>query len=206
MKTTLSMLAMAGLLATMAVSAHAGHHEGMMKKVESHEVLAFEFSDDDSGEPVRISLDSEETGFRLEDLAPGDSRTVTDAYGQTVTVTRGADGFQLALNGRTYDVPAPETSAMTHVHRGEVEMIHEGDRKHADMHREIRIVQGDDDGFLLISPRPLDEATEQQIRDAFAAIGLEGELRILDKEDGPGMTTMEHHKKVHVIREKIDAD
>jgi hypothetical protein len=211
MQTNLNVLAAAGLLALALGTAEAAHHEGGTMKTVENEVIELNMRNDEAGEDVKIKLDSAETGFRLHDLQPGESRTVTDAYGQTVTVTRSADGIQLLLDGQTYDLPAVEGAGTGHrhivkmKHDGDVDMKHDAD---PGVQREVRIIRrGADDGFVLISPRPLDEATEQQIRDALAAIGLTGEIQILDQEFGPEMTTThEEHHEVHVIREKIDAN
>ena len=206
MKTTLSILAAAGLLALAVGHVQAGHHESGMKKTIDNEVVELRMKNDETGEDVKTWLNSEETGFRLAELEPGESRTVTDGYGQTVTVTRSDQGIQLLLDGQTYDLPSPGAGLSGHQHV--VEMKHEGDAHGGEMHREVKIIKrGADDGFLLISPRPLDDATEQQIRDALAAIGLTDDLQILDQETGPEMQTWhEEHHKVHVIREKVDAN
>lgn len=206
MNKTLNILIAAALLTLVVGGARAGHHEGAMKKSVSNEVIEIKVKDDESGEPVKIRLDSEQTGLKLSDLAPGETRSVTDSYGQAVVVTRVDDGYQLMLDGRTFDVPLTEHAAVTAAYDKEVEMVHGGEGHDGEVRKEIRIVSGGDDGFVLISPRPLDEATKQQLRDAFAAAGLDGELQILDQASGPEMTTMRKHKKVHVIREKVDAD
>ena len=136
------------MLASLAATAGAGDRE----------VHELEF-DGDHG-VVEIVLDSGQTGLELSSLEPGDSRTVTDANGQAVTVTRLEDSFALDVGGQRFEIPARHGP-------------------HA-----LRFSPGPEAGLTIVSAEPMDAAKRETISAALAAAGITDELNFHSAGEG----------------------
>lgn len=112
-----------------------------------------------------IRLDSSELGFDLHALMDGESRTVTTADGQVVTLTRSGDTLALAVDGESFELPMP------------------GDPQ-ADARHVVKVVRMDDaredDALLIVTGATLDEATRAQIRSALQVSGVNQAVRFID--------------------------
>ncbi len=131
---------------------------------------------DDSGDgTTRITLDSDELGFNLHDLQEGESRTITDASGKNVLVTRTAGGFSFDVDGKTIEVPA-----IGEGHHGAMFIGAE--------HEEDVDIQVGPVGPVIITGQPVDAATQEQIRLLLQSAGHDGEVSFVDNagtHDGP---------------------
>lgn len=137
-------------------------------------------TDDDSGDGMHVVLDSDELGFNLHDLQEGESRSIVDASGRTILVTRGADGITLDVDGKTIEMPM-------------------FDGKRHKMHKRMAMGAEGMGGVMIMTAQPVDEATQQAIKSLLESAGHGSEVRFVDHE-GP------HHGPVHVkiIKERIE--
>jgi hypothetical protein len=105
-------------------------------------------ADDTDHEAVRIELDSDDMGFNLHDMQEGENRSIVDKEGRAILVTRNADGYSFDVDGKTIDMPL-----MVSGHHGKV-------AKSVHM-----------DGTMIMTGKPVDEATQQAIRSLLESAG-----------------------------------
>ncbi len=152
-------------------------------------------SDDADHEAVRIDLDSDEMGFNLHDMQEGENRSIVDKDGRTILVTRNADGYSFDVDGKTIDMPLMTGGRHGVViagteHGEDVDvrvMKHRGVAKSAHM-----------DGTMIMTGKPVDEATQQAIRSLLESAGHDGEVRFVDRE------SIHEEHQVHVIEERVE--
>ncbi|NIA26866.1 MAG: hypothetical protein GWP02_02340 [Desulfobulbaceae bacterium] len=158
---------------------------------------------EDSGDgEIRIDLDSDDIGFSLDELQDGESRSIVDKSGQSIVVTRKADGFTFDVDGETIDMP------MLQGDHGEMVWVDEDGDADIDVHvmRNAMFMGEDHMGSTMImSADPIDEATQQIIKSALESAGHDSEVQFVTNgahhsagHDG------EHHVKV--IRKVIEID
>lgn len=158
---------------------------------------------EDSGDgEIRIDLDSDDIGFSLDELQDGESRSIVDKSGQSIVVTRKADGFTFDVDGETIDMP------MLQGDHGEMVWVDEDGDADIDVHvmRNAMFMGEDHMGSTMImSADPIDEATQQIIKSALESAGHDSEVQFVTHgahhsagHDG------EHHVKV--IRKVIEID
>ena len=171
----------------LAAAATAGHGE--------RTVQVYKFGERD-GELTTIRLDSEIMGFHVNELADDESRVVTTEDGQVVTLTRNGDSLNIAVDGQSHDVPLMPADLPHGDHGMRIvkKMIHPGE------------------GLTILSDEPLDEATQETIRGALSAAGIDKEVNfgshdvdidIDASHDVHGWQGMDGHKRI-VIRKSPD--
>ena len=162
-------------------------------------------SDDGDHDAVRIELDSDDMGFNLHDMQEGENRSIVDKDGRTILVTRNADGFSFNVDGKTIDMPLIASG-----HHGVViadaehgENVDVRVMKHAGVgtpaHYGKVAMPVHMDGTMIMTGKPVDEATQQAIKSLLESAGHEGEVRFMDRE-----RLHESHKQVQVIEERIE--
>jgi len=152
-------------------------------------------SDDADHEPVHIALDSDEMGFNLHDMQEGENRSIVDKDGRTILVTRNADGYSFDVDGKSIDMPLIASGhhgvVISDADRGEnVDvrvMKHRGVAKSAHM-----------DGTMIMTGKPVDEATQQAIQSLLESAGHDGEVRFVDRE------SIHEEHQVHVIKKQVE--
>lgn len=156
---------------------------------------------EDSGDgAIRIDLDSDDIGFSLDELQEGESRAIVDKSGQSIVVTRKADGFTFDVDGKSIDLP------MLHGDHGDMVWVDEDGGADIDVHvmRNATFIGEDHMGSTMImSAGPIDEATQQIIKSALESAGHDSEVHFVTHgaHHGAGHDG-EHHVKV--IRKVID--
>ena len=153
-------------------------------------------SDDADHDAVRIELDSDDMGFNLHDMQEGENRSIVDKDGRTILVTRNADGYSFDVDGKTIDMPliasGHHSVVIADAEHGEnvdVRVMKHG-KGAMPMHM---------DGTMIMTGKPVDEATQQAIRSLLESAGHEGEVRFMDRE-----RLHESHQQVRVIEERIE--
>jgi len=150
---------------------------------------------EDSGDgEIRIDLDSDDIGFSLDELQEGESRSIVDKSGQSIVVTRKADGFSFDVDGKSIDMP------MLRGNHGDMVWVDEDGGADIDVHvmRNATFIGEDHMGSTMImSVEPIDEATQQIIKSALESAGHDSEVHFVTHgahhnagNDG------EHHVKV----------
>jgi len=136
-----------------------------------------------AGDDVRIVINSEELGFNLHEMQEGENRSIIDESGRSVLVTRTADGFTFNIDGEIVEMPA--------LFGGHHAMAWSEDAEEVDvnmhvMHRTQSASRHDMDGTMIISAKPIDDATQQQIKLLLESAGHESEVNFIDREAAHG--------------------
>ena len=161
-------------------------------------------SDDTDHEAVRIELDSDDMDFNLHDMQEGENRSIVDKDGRAILVTRNADGYSFDVDGKTIDMPL-----MVSGHHGVV--IADADHgKNVDVrvmkyagvgtpahHRNVA-TSVHMDGTVIMTGKPVDEATQQAIRSLLESTGHGSEVRFIDREG------IHEAHQVHVIEKRVE--
>jgi len=173
------------------------------KKMELKVVVA----GDGAGDGHEVHWVSDDAG--LEDLAIGESKTITGESGREVVVTKTEDGMQFEVEGETVMVPDMGAHG-THMAFVDAEGGH-GDidvrvMKMDGMHQDIDIeVMGDathmmrahhPDGVTIISGTPLDDSVKDSIRSVLISAGNNEEVTFVD-------SSAEGHQ-VKVIKKRVE--
>lgn len=151
--------------------------------------------DDGAGEPLRIELDSAAMGFDLHDLQQGENRSVVDADGRTILITRNADTFTFDVDGRSVDVP---------ITRGEhaVAVAHGGHATGFDI-EVMASAEGEGispmDSTMIVTAEPVDGATQDAIRSLLESAGHGGSVLFIDRKHADGAHGVKVIKKVEVV-------
>ena len=158
---------------------------------EEHEMKIEIAVDDGASAPTVIRLDSDAMGFNLHELQEGESRAVVDSTGQSVLVTRMADGFVFDVDGKKIKVPGMHDDHMAYV-----SVDADGNR---DMDIDVRVmkrieVKGDasPDDVTIISGKTLNDSTKEAIRSVLISAGHAGKTLFLDGSELHGDHTMLH--------------
>ena len=156
---------------------------------EEHEMKIEIAVDDGTSAPTVIRLDSDDMGFKLHELQEGESRSVVDGTGQSILITRMADGFVFDVDGKKIKVPGMHDDHMAYVSV-------DADR---DMDIDVRVmkrieVKGDanPDDVTIISGKTLDDSTKEAIRSVLISAGHAGKTLFLDGSELHGDHTMLH--------------
>jgi hypothetical protein len=139
-----------------------------------------------AGEDVRIVINSEELGFDLRDLhgmQEGENRSIVDESGRNILITREADGFTLNIDGEIIELPM--------LIGGHHAMAWSEDGDEVDvnvhvMHRKQLFGRHGMDGTMIVSPKPIDDDTQQQIKLLLESAGYESEVNFIDREAAHG--------------------
>lgn len=159
--------------------------------------------EDDGHGAIRIELHSDDIGFNLEELQEGESRSIVDKSGQSIVVTRKADGFTFDVDGETIDMPMFEGDHDSMV------WIDEDGKTDVDVHvmRKAKFIGEDHLGSTMImSAEPIDEATQQVIKSALESAGHDSEVHFMThdahhSEGHDGKHRVKMHRKVIELKE-----
>jgi hypothetical protein len=139
-----------------------------------------------AGGDVTVAINSEELGFDLRDLhgmQEGENRSIVDESGRNILVTREANGFTLNIDGEIIELP------MLFGGRYSMAWTEDGDETdvsvHA-MHRTRVASMHDMDDTMIISRKPIDDATQQQIRLLLDTAGYGSDVNFIDREAAHG--------------------
>jgi hypothetical protein len=158
--------------------------------------MAIALVDSDSDGEIRLELDGDELGFNLHDMQEGENRAIVDKEGRNVLITREADGFKFDIDGKTIKMPLfdGEHHGATWVSDGNVEDVD----IHA-MHDRSMASATSLEGVMIVSEKPIDDATRQAIKSMLESAGHGSEVRFID--------TSAAHDGVHgikVIEKKVE--
>lgn len=148
---------------------------GLAGAGEKQEIkMAVEVVEDGTGgEPVVIELNSEDLDFDIFSMADGEMQSITDENGQNILITRVGDGYTLNVDGREIEMP------------GFDEAIHIG---HETVDHKIvkHEVDGALDSTMIITGKPIDEATQQAIEALLESAGYDDDVQFIDHGGAEG--------------------
>ena len=132
-------------------------------------------------------------GTAIDDLAVGETKTITDADGNEVTLKRTEDGLEIEVEGETIEVLHPHGDS---------------DAKDAVImeHRMVKVVKaGDGADVTIISADKIDDETRAKLQEVLRASGTEGEIMFIDGSELHGHEQAGTRREVRVIKKKVDA-
>lgn len=184
-------------LAALAVLMTFG--SAMAQEVEKKMEVKVMVKSDDSTEPTELNWVSDDAD--LENLAVGESKTLTGESGEEVTVTRTEDGMQFDIDGET--IVLPEMDGMGHHGEHMVFVSKEGAHDMEVEDIDVRVVGHGSgmmqahhpEGVTIISAEPLDESTKDSIRSVLISAGNDDEVIFIDGSD--------ENRQVKVIKKQI---
>ena len=173
-----------------ATAAFAGEH--MKTK------MAIAVFDSDSHGEVRLDLDSDELGFDLHDMQEGENRSIVDESGRSILITREADGYRFDVDGKTIKMPLFDNelhSAVWMSDGGLGDFDFDLDAMH-----DFSVAGAHGmDGVMIVSQKPIDEATQQTIKSMLQSAGHGDEVRFIDTDGADGGPHM-----IKVIEKKVE--
>ena len=139
-----------------------------------------------AGDDLRIVLDSEELGFDLHSMQEGENHSIIDESGRSILITREADGFSFNIDGEVVEMPV-----LFGEYHG-MDWTADGDDIDVNVHvmhrAQIASMGGmhDFDDTMIISRKPIDEATQGQIKSLLKSAGYESDINFVDREAAHG--------------------
>ena len=142
-----------------------------------------------AGGDVTIAINSEELGFDMRDLhgmQEGENRSIIDESGRNILVTREADGFTLNIDGEIIELPM-----LFGGYHG-MDWTADGDETDVNVHVMHRARFANMDGMhdfddtMIISRKPIDDATQQQIKLLLESAGHASDVNFIDRESAHG--------------------
>lgn len=172
----------------LATSAFAGDAKHMR--------MSIAVIDDATDEEVRVDLDDETLGFRLEDMQVGENRAVVDKNGQNVLITREEHGFKFDVDGKTIRTPLHDAPA-----DGDVDVVVMGTphAAHGAPLPPLPPMAPDAGGTTIISGEPIDAATQQAIEELLESSGHDGGVRFIDRRTPHG-----GRHEVRIVEKRIE--
>jgi len=181
------------LLGVVAIGLAGGALAGEDTKIE----MKIAVMDGEGDDGVNFTIDSDNLDFDLAEMQEGESRSIIDAEGRSILITRQGYGYTFNIDGETIELPG----LMGDEHHGMV-WVGEGDGSDVDVHvlRDSNFkMMHDTDETMIVSPKPIDEATQQAIKSLLESAGYGSEVNFVDRSDAHGGNVM--IKKVERISE-----
>ncbi len=153
--------------------------------------MHIEVIDDSSDGAIQIKLDSDDMEFNLHDMQVGENRSIVDETGKSILVTRQENGFVLNVDGETIEMPVFDGD-----HHGAV-WVSDGHGEVVDVQvtKDMDFIKAESmDGIMIMSGKPIDEATQQAIKSVLESAGHGSDVNFINHEQGHG--DGEHHVKV----------
>jgi hypothetical protein len=160
------------LLIGLAGSAMAGD-DAKMK-------MAIEVVGSDGVNGKHFMIKSDDLDFDLEDMQVGESRSIIDELGQNILVTRSEDGFSFNIDGETIELPDFQSGE-----HGGMHWAAGGEDSDIDFHvmRDVNVTTMNEmSGTMIMSPKPIDAATQQAIKSLLESAGYGSEVNFIDHE------------------------
>ena len=171
-------------LAMLAVLLVCGAAHADDVEVEKEVKMNFVVTGDDHD---MITFDSNAAGFEPSDLAVGESRTIPNDSGRTITMTRTESGLQIDVDGKTIELPnmgahGDEMMFVTAPHV-EVDMAHDStvaESIDVEVVGTHAIRAHGPDGVTIISKEPLDDSVRESIRSVLISAGIDEDVTFID--------------------------
>jgi hypothetical protein len=128
---------------------------------ETNMTMAIKVVGEDSAHGKHFMINSNDFGFDLAEMQVGESRSIVDESGRNILVTRAEDGFSINIDGETIELPDFDGA----VHGG----------MHVTAMNEMS-------GTMILSPKPIDGATQQAIKSLLESAGYGSDVNFIDHD------------------------
>ena len=164
--------------------------------VEEKRVMKIVVAGDSSGDGTTIHWSSDDSDFDMQGMQLGETHSIVDESGNSVLITKEAEGFRFDVDGKTIIVPDIDTNEM-HM------AFLDGSDFSADVNVEIigdhqMMSSHDIGGVTIISGEALDATTKESIKAVLQSAGRDNEVTFIDGSGGSD------GKHVRIIKKKIE--
>jgi len=164
--------------------------------VEEKRVMKIVVTGDSSGDSTTIHWASDDSDFDMQGMQLGETHSIVDESGNSILITKEAEGFRFDVDGETIIVPDIDTNEM-HM------AFLDGSDFSADVHVGIigdhqMMSSHDIGGVTIISGEALDAITKENIKAVLQSAGRDDEVTFIDGSSGSD------RKHVRVIKKKIE--
>lgn len=145
-----------------------------------------------------IEFNSQDSDIDLENLAIGESKSLTDTAGQEVTVTRTENGLEFDVEGMKI-----EFDHLPGGLHGEHDIDVEIDGR--EIHKEVRVIRTDSsDGVTIISGNEIDAEARAKIEEILKNAGENGDVMIIDGSELHDDMQAHENREVRIIKKEIN--
>jgi hypothetical protein len=158
--------------------------------------MKIEVAIDGDGQDHRI-FEWHGDGTTIDDLAVGESKTITDDDGNEIMLKRTEKGLEIEVEGETIDIAGLDEDHELHAMDDVVV------KTHAD-HR-VKVIKTDGEmGVTIISSDALDDKTRARLEEVLKEAGKDGEIMFIDGSELGGEEQAGTRREIRVIRKKVD--
>jgi hypothetical protein len=147
---------------------------------ETKMTMAIEVIGEDGAHGKHFTINSDDLGFDLAEMQVGESRSIVDESGRNILVTRGEDGFSINIDGETIELPDFHSGA-----HGGMHVIADGEDSDVNIHvmRDVNMTMMNEmSGTMILSPKPIDGATQQAIKSLLESAGYGSDVNFIDHD------------------------
>jgi hypothetical protein len=152
-----------------------------------------------------IEFDSQNSDVDLQNLAIGESKTLTDTGGEEVTVTRTDNGLEFSVGGETIEIDhMPGGMHGEHDVNIEIDGDASGDVI-VKKHKSVRMIKTDSsDGVTVISGNEIDADTRARIEEVLKDAGADGDVMFIDGSEMKDDMQAHGTREVRIIKKEIN--
>jgi len=161
--------------------------------------------DGDGDKHQIIEFDSQNSDVDLQNLAVGESKTLTDTGGEEVTVTRTDNGLEFNVGGETIEIDhMPGGMHGEHAINIEIDGDASGDVI-VKKHKSVRMIKTDSsDGVTVISGNEIDADTRARIEEVLKDAGADGDVMFIDGSELKDDMQAHEIREVRIIKKEIN--
>ena len=161
--------------------------------------------DGDGQDHQIIEFDSQNSDVDLQNLAVGESKTLTDTGGEEVTVTRTDNGLEFNVGGETIEIDhMPGGMHGEHDFNIEIDSDASGDVI-VKKHKNVRMIKTDSsDGVTVISGSEIDADTRARIEEVLKDAGADGDVMFIDGSELKDDMQAHETREVRIIKKEIN--
>ena len=135
-----------------------------------------------------IEFNSQDSDIDLENLAIGESKSLTDTAGKEVTVTRTENGLEFDVEGKKIEIDG-----------------HDMDNIIIEKHKNVRVIKSDNkDGVTIISGNEIDAEARAKIEEILKDAGENGGVMFIDGSELHDDMQAHENREVHIIKKEIN--
>jgi len=130
-------------------------------------IMAIEVVGEDGANGTHFTINSDDLGFDLAEMQVGESRSIVDESGKSILITRGQNSFSVNIDGETIELP------------------HFGGDEHGGLHvmSDVNVTRMNEmSATMILSPKPIDDATQQAIRSLLESAGYGSDVDFIDHD------------------------
>ena len=164
---------------------------------DAKHTMAVEVIGHDSGEEMSFFLDSDDLGFDLEELQVGETRSIVDESGKSILITRNEDGYTFNVDGQDIELPHFDDED-----NGGIHWVSKDGDKDINVHvvSDVKMATlHDQNGTVIVSPKPIDESTQQAIKSVLESAGYDSDVEFIDSEGGD-----RHNIKIKKVKKIVE--